>query len=328
MDVRRAVVADVAELSKLVLHAKAHWGYSNAQLQAWRASLEISAESIVAHPTFVGELNGLLIGFYSLIPSAAAWDLNDLWVLPAFMKKGVGRELLMHAVHTAALGGATSILIESDPNAEPFYLACGAQRIGEVAAPIAGESQRIRPLLTLDIERSNIDEPVEIVEYDSFWPTLFNIERDRIAASLSPICGDLEHIGSTAVPGLSGKPIIDIMLGVRSWPLPEAVVRAITKLGYEYLGEGGVAERLYFRRRGSTNFNVHGVRLGGAHWVVNIALREYLRSDEKARQRYGAAKHAAIAAGATTLLAYSRSKANAMATLLTEARGRHKGSQS
>jgi GNAT superfamily N-acetyltransferase len=150
MNVRRAVVEDVTELSKLVLDAKAHWGYSNAQLQAWRASLDVSAESISAHPTFIAELNGLAIGFYSLIPSAGAWDLDDLWVLPAFMKKGVGRKLLMHAAQVAALGGATSILIESDPNAEPFYVACGANRIGEVAAPIPGEPQRVRPLLTFD----------------------------------------------------------------------------------------------------------------------------------------------------------------------------------
>jgi hypothetical protein len=65
MDVRRAAVEDVTERSKLVLHAKAHWGYSkNAQLQAWRASLEVSAESISAQPTFIAELNGLVIGFY------------------------------------------------------------------------------------------------------------------------------------------------------------------------------------------------------------------------------------------------------------------------
>lgn len=155
MDFRRAVVEDVTELSKLVLNAKAHWGYSHAQLQIWRASLEVSAASVSAHPTFIGALNGLILGFYSLIPTAAAWDLSDLWVLPAFMGKGVGRALLVHAGQTAALGGATSILIESDPNAEPFYLACGARRIGAVAAPIPGEPNRVRPQLILAVSRSN-----------------------------------------------------------------------------------------------------------------------------------------------------------------------------
>lgn len=163
MDIRRAVAEDATELSALVLLAKAYWGYSNQQLEAWRTSLEISAESISAHPTFVGGLNGLIVGFYSLEPSSAAWDLNDLWVLPAYIGKGFGRCLLRHATQTAALGGATSIRIESDPNAEPFYLACGAQRIGEVAAPIVTDPQRIRPLLTLDIVRSNVVEPVETV---------------------------------------------------------------------------------------------------------------------------------------------------------------------
>ena len=70
MHIRLAVAQDAEELSALALRAKAYWGYAETQLEAWRASLEISAESVLARSTFVGELNGRLAGFYSLVPSA------------------------------------------------------------------------------------------------------------------------------------------------------------------------------------------------------------------------------------------------------------------
>jgi GNAT superfamily N-acetyltransferase len=157
MRIRRAAAEDIEELSALVMSAKAHWGYPQAQLQAWRSSLEVSADAVSARPTFVGELDGLLIGFYSLIPAGEAWELSDLWILPRFMKQGFGRALLMHAAQTAAQGAATCIVIDADPYAEPFYLACGAHRTGEVAAPIPGQPDRVRPHLRLLVMRSGFD---------------------------------------------------------------------------------------------------------------------------------------------------------------------------
>lgn len=155
MQIRRAVAGEAEALSKLALIAKAHWGYERAQLQVWNSSLEISAESISARPTFVAELDGQVVGFYSLIPSRDAWELDNLWVTPLFIRKGIGQALLMHAAQIAAERGATSILIDADPNAEAFYVACGATRIGAVSAPIADESGRVRPQLVLSITRSD-----------------------------------------------------------------------------------------------------------------------------------------------------------------------------
>lgn len=164
----------------------------------------------------------------------------------------------------------------------------------------------------------SIDERVHVVEYDAVWPALFLSERERIAASLVISFEQLEHIGSTAVPGLAVKPIIDIMLGLSVWP-PNELTKALGELGYTFFGEAGVPERLYFAHRGSTDFNLHLVHLYGRHWAANIALREYLRLHEKARRRYEQAKYLAIASGAITLLAYSQAKAQVIAALLQEA---------
>lgn len=166
---------------------------------------------------------------------------------------------------------------------------------------------------------TSIDEPVHVVDYDTAWPEVFLAERARISTALAIRFEQIEHIGSTAVPGLAGKPIVDIMLGLSAWPPSEFVAEAIRGLSYEPLGEAGVPERLYFRLRGSTSFNLHVVDLGGNHWVANLALRDYLRLNRTARERYAEAKRLAVASGAVTLLAYSRAKEDAMTALLQKA---------
>ena len=67
------------------------------------------------------------------------------------------------------------------------------------------------------------------------------------------------------MPGLVSKPIIDIMLGVASYPPQNTLVESLVDLGYEFLGEADVPERLYFRLRGSQSYNVHVVEIGGTH---------------------------------------------------------------
>jgi len=67
------------------------------------------------------------------------------------MRRGVGRALVSHALQTASRGGASEVTVDADPNAEAFYLDCGAVRCGEVAAPIAGQPTRVRPQLTFQV---------------------------------------------------------------------------------------------------------------------------------------------------------------------------------
>lgn len=145
MHIRRALEGEADELSGLALRAKRHWGYPESQISAWRTDLQLSADAVRTHPTFVGELDGRVVGFYSLVPSQSAWELGNLWIEPAHMRRGYGRELLNHALRTATEGGATGLHVDADPNAEAFYVACGATRLGTVPAPIAGDPGRVRP---------------------------------------------------------------------------------------------------------------------------------------------------------------------------------------
>lgn len=152
-NIRRARKEEAAALSGLALESKQHWGYSLLDIERWRADLRISSDDIESRPTFVAEVDDAIVGFYSLVPAAQAWVLEHFWVSPSYNRRGIGRALLAHASDTARRAGASSIAIDADPNAEPFYVACGAIRIGAVAAATADNPARRRPQLMLRIGR-------------------------------------------------------------------------------------------------------------------------------------------------------------------------------
>jgi GNAT superfamily N-acetyltransferase len=151
----RARASDAQRLSELALRSKAHWPYSAAQLALWRDGLTVSEDSVSQSPTFVALIDAQLAGFYQLVREGTRWRLDHLWLLPEHVGHGLGRRLLRHACALVASEGGTSIEIDSDPFAEPFYRACKAARVGSVAAPIEGDPCRVRPQLRLSIAASD-----------------------------------------------------------------------------------------------------------------------------------------------------------------------------
>ena len=147
MNIRPAQGHEAEALTAIALKAKAYWGYPADTLESWKQELTVSTRTVTSRPTFVAVIRDEIVGFYSLSPSHDAWKLEDLWVLPRFMERGIGQALVAHALETAARGGASSVTVDADPNAESFYLACGAERCGEVPAPIPGQPERVRPQL-------------------------------------------------------------------------------------------------------------------------------------------------------------------------------------
>ncbi|MGY3961746.1 GNAT family N-acetyltransferase [Aeromonas popoffii] len=149
MRIRNASRTEADQLNTIAMQAKAHWGYTADQLEQWRESLSTDPQSIEQWPTLVAEHQGNPIGFIQINPDHETWELVSLFVLPAHIGRGVGRSLLKEAVAIANKAGQTALHIDSDPNAEPFYLACGAVRIGVEPAPIQGMLSRVRPQLQL-----------------------------------------------------------------------------------------------------------------------------------------------------------------------------------
>lgn len=165
-----------------------------------------------------------------------------------------------------------------------------------------------------------LDEPIQIVDHDPRWFEDYRSDAAEIDIALAPWSPMLEHFGSTSVPGLAAKPIIDILVGLRQWPMVEGVANALRSLGYEYLGEAGVPGREYFRRRHFHDANVAVVEYRSRLWNDNVLLRDYLRAHPMTAAGYSRAKKEAWLNGARTLLAYSKAKAAEMTALLDSAR--------
>jgi GNAT superfamily N-acetyltransferase len=130
--IRRAYPAEAEVLSALALRSKAHWGYDADFLAACRDDLTLSPDDIANSTVYVCDGADGPSGYYRLVlQDDGVAELDALFVEPAAMGQGVGRRLWRHAVATAGNLGCSEMIWQSDPQAEGFYLAMGAQRAGE-----------------------------------------------------------------------------------------------------------------------------------------------------------------------------------------------------
>jgi GrpB-like predicted nucleotidyltransferase (UPF0157 family) len=166
---------------------------------------------------------------------------------------------------------------------------------------------------------ADLDEPIHVVTPDPAWADQGRMLVQDISAALHGLPVDVAHIGSTAVPGLEAKPIIDVQVGCPTVKI-DVVVARLEQLGFEYLGEAGVPGRQYLRRRSGPLANVHVVGRQGQLWTDNLLFRDYLITHPEAVARYASAKREA-ARRAPTLLAYSDLKAQIVAEIMSAARG-------
>jgi GNAT superfamily N-acetyltransferase len=150
---------DAEALTALMRAAKQSWGYPNEWMEAWERSLTITPGDISTMRLRVAEQAKGIAGFYALVGSGPRVHLEHLWICPEHMGKGIGRLLFADALVEAARLGAEIVAIESDPNAEPFYLRMGAVRVGEVQAPMDGAPNRVLPLLEIQVGRNELAVP-------------------------------------------------------------------------------------------------------------------------------------------------------------------------
>ncbi|QRK11629.1 GrpB family protein [Archangium violaceum] len=167
------------------------------------------------------------------------------------------------------------------------------------------------------MKTSDIDEPITLVEPDPRWPEIYASEAERVRGALGDVVTRLEHVGSTAVPGLVGKPIVDLLVGVRSLDEGRVATPRLVALGYEDFGEVFIPDRLYLRRRGPPHFNVAIAEEGGAFFTSQLAVRDYLRAHPDEVKAYADEKRKAYAHGARLFSTYSQQK-NAFVTSLVE----------
>lgn len=146
MNIRRARAEDAGTLTTIAFAAKRHWNYPEAWIRHWQGALTVAPDYVIENPTFVATVDGELVGFCAVQFEPGEAVLDHLWVLPAFMGRGVGRALFRHAEDVARAGGAVRIKIVGDPHAGPFYARMGATLYGREPANMNGE-ERFLPLL-------------------------------------------------------------------------------------------------------------------------------------------------------------------------------------
>ena len=119
---------------------------------------------------------------------------------------------------------------------------------------------------------------VKVVPYDPAWPTLFAAERSRLLALLPGCIDRVHHIGSTSVPDIAAKPIIDILLEVRRLDEIDGKARAMATLGYAAKGEYGLPRRRFFTKGEAVRtHHVHAFATGDSNVERHLAFRDYLR---------------------------------------------------
>ena len=162
-------------------------------------------------------------------------------------------------------------------------------------------------------------EAIVVVDYDSTWPELFETLRTPIWDAVADIALSVEHVGSTSVPGLAAKPVIDMDVIVPEAQVATGIVR-LTDLGYEHRGDLGIPGREAFQR--PTGAPVHNLYLcpSNSRALANhLAVRDYLRANADAARAYAELKRRLAPECAGDIDAYVRGKTNFLLSVLRAA---------
>ena len=141
--IRSASPEDAQTLTTIALDAKRHWGYPENWIKHWEADLTISSDFIRDNHVYVAEDNGEIRGFYALCVAGDKAELEHMWVTPAVIGTGIGKELFLDAMERAAALDVRDVELSADPNAAGFYTRMGATQIGEVDSPIDGKERKL-----------------------------------------------------------------------------------------------------------------------------------------------------------------------------------------
>ncbi len=171
---------------------------------------------------------------------------------------------------------------------------------------------------------------VRLVPHQAAWAGLFEREAESVRAALGNELIRIEHVGSTAVPGLDAKPIIDIVVAVRDMSDAARFERELAPLGYVHKAEHDMPGRLYFVKRLPDDRSTHHLNiteLDTECWFTHVAFRDYLRSHPDAREEYGKLKRALARRHPDDRPAYLQGKAAFIQEALSTAGGGEQPSQ-
>jgi len=183
------------------------------------------------------------------------------------------------------------------------------------------------PMTEEEIRAAWVTEPprlvgrIEVVDYDPEWPRLFEREADRIRAVLGKRAVRLEHVGSTSVPGLAAKPIIDIMLVVPDSGDELAYVPDLEAAGYVLVIREAERQQHRVFKGPDTNVNLHVYSPGSPEIERYLIFRDRLRSDPADRERYQRVKRELARRDWRYVQQYADAKTEVVEEIIARAQG-------
>jgi GrpB-like predicted nucleotidyltransferase (UPF0157 family) len=149
-----------------------------------------------------------------------------------------------------------------------------------------------------------------VVPYNPAWPALYSLEAARIHSVLriAGVSLTLEHTGSTAVPGLAAKPVLDILAGRTTEDARGPAIQVLSAAGYLYRGEEGIPGRDFFRRGEPRQYHIHLALIGSPFWDDQRSFRDYLRAHPETAADHARLKQALAGRYPTDRLAYIENK--------------------
>ncbi|MDB5537171.1 MAG: hypothetical protein JWP26_3258 [Devosia sp.] len=148
---------------------------------------------------------------------------------------------------------------------------------------------------------------VLLVDHNPDWQQAFAEEDTRIRAALGSLVMDVQHFGSTAIPAIRAKPILDVMLGIEDFDQGPQLAPALADIGYEYVANAGVPNHVFGKGQPRTHL-LHVVAHDGAKWHRNIRFRDRLLADPALAREYEALKDRLAVEFADNRAAYTDAK--------------------
>jgi GrpB-like predicted nucleotidyltransferase (UPF0157 family) len=213
-------------------------------------------------------------------------------------------------------------------HADPAIRPRGRAERAQAARAAAGRAQGTgRPRDAVDVARVRVQRALEaagasagkVVAYDQGWPERFGAWRGRLAELLGPVALRIEHVGSTSVPGLAAKPVVDIQVSVADLSDEDRYVPPCEAAGLQFRLRDD--EHRYFQPPPGQPREVHvHVCQQGAEWErVHLLFRDYLRCSADAREAYAAAKREAARLWGSDRPAYTEAKTDVILGILDQA---------
>jgi GrpB-like predicted nucleotidyltransferase (UPF0157 family)/GNAT superfamily N-acetyltransferase len=214
-------------------------------------------------------------------------EIKTMYLDPAFRGRGLSRQLLSELERIARERGCAAVRLDTSDylsEAIGLYRAAGYREVPDYNA---------NPKASLWFERRLDDEPIRIVPYDPRWPELFERERVALAAAIGEwIVSGIHHVGSTAVPGLDAKPIIDILVGVGDLESARGCFAPLGQIGYLHAPYLELKMHWFCKPDPARRtHHLHLVPATSPRFADELAFRDLLRADAATASKYAALKH-------------------------------------